>query len=159
MNKMKRLLALVICLLLTVTSLPVTQLVFADDTATETTTEPTASGWVAYQETTFKSADEITWSKASTKGYFTDYATASVDENGYYTLTQTATIGATTSGVQTQAYAKRDLNQNLVAKDDENRTQVVADAFNGKFDIELDLDVLIKKQLFKIWFHSLKSFR
>ena len=31
MNKTKRLLALVICLLMTITSLPVTQLVFADE--------------------------------------------------------------------------------------------------------------------------------
>ena len=61
---------------MTITSLPV----FAD---VETGTEAT-NGFVSYQETTFKSVDELTWSPLNASPYFFDYATASVDENGFY---------------------------------------------------------------------------
>mgnify|MGYP006992170879 CR=1 FL=1 len=71
MNKMKRLLALVICLLMTITSLPV----FADDTATET-----PAGIIALHENNFTSTDDMDWTFSDNDD---DYLTTDVEGGGY----------------------------------------------------------------------------
>jgi len=133
MSKMKRLLALVICLLLTITSLPVTQLVFADNE------------FVVLHETTFTNVNDATWTEQAInkqQDTWDDHMTASVDENGYYTFTQTTTTG---TGTNSQLATSRLLGEMVIAKDDANRTEVVTNNINGKYTIELDVETLVKK--------------
>ena len=79
MNKMKRLLALVICLLLTITSLPVTQLVFAADK-------------VVFDDNTLTSVNDIVW-ELSHRGIISDTALwlkkLESDKNSYWLARKT----------------------------------------------------------------------
>lgn len=126
---MKRILALTICLLLAITSLPITQLVFAND------------GLVSFQETKLNSATDVTWTNTSKVNFF-DYMTWSLDSDGYGAMNQTTTSG---SGTNSQITATRPIGEIIIAEDETNRTDVKTDKIDGKYKIELDLEVLVKK--------------
>ena len=134
MSKMKRILALTLCILLAITSLPITQLFASAD-----------EGLVVLHETTFTNVNDVTWTEQTLKNQqdkWNDHMTASVDENGYYTFTQTTTIG---TGKNSQLATSRFLGEMVIAKDDANRTEVVTNNINGKYTIELELETLVKK--------------
>ena len=133
MNKMKRLLALTICMLLLVTSLPVTQLVFAgSDAGTETT-----DGLISFHETTFESVDDLIWNHSKTLSY----AKPSIDEDGYYTFTETKTTG---TGKNVVYGSNRYLGDVVISVDEDNRTELITDNFDGKYKFDINLEVLLK---------------
>ncbi|MBR5518087.1 MAG: InlB B-repeat-containing protein [Clostridia bacterium] len=132
MKRTKRLLSLLICLLLTVTSLPATQLVaFADDTAE-----------------TLVSLHETTWNNVSDTGWTLDdvakaYVTQTLDDNGYYTIKHTKTTGTAKNkiGRGNRTFG----NVFVIAEDTDNKTKVVRNKIDGKYTIELDIDLLMKQ--------------
>ena len=79
MNKMKRLLALTICLLMTITSLPV----FADvedvTPVADTTVTETPAGIIALHEYNFTSTDDMAWTFS---GNADGYLTTAVEDGG-----------------------------------------------------------------------------
>ncbi len=127
MSKIKRILALTLCLLLAITSLPITQLFASAD-----------EGLVVLHETTFDNVSDLNWILNANAS---PYITATIDENGYYTFEHTTTSSPTTK----VGSIDRTLDDLVISKDDANRTQVVTNNLSGKYRIELDVDVLMKK--------------
>ena len=121
---MKRLLALVICLLLTITSLPVTQLVFADDI-------------VALQLNNFTSTSDMPWTFPSSSA---DFWKTSVDNGGYK-------VEQIKSDVVNASYPGGNsvLGNFVVESNADNRTETVATGIEGKMRIDLDFEALVLK--------------
>ena len=78
MKRTKRILSLLICMMLAVTSLPVTQLFAFADATTENI--------VSLQETTWENVSDAGWTLDTN---VTNYITPKLDENGYFTFEHT----------------------------------------------------------------------
>ena len=127
MNKTKRLLALVICLLMTITSLPV----FADG---ETGTEAN-NGIVALDLKDFTSTSDMNWLFTNKTA---DFWGTSV-EDGAYKVEQVK------SDVVNSSYpdGKHTFESFVVDSNTDARTVTVANAISGKMKIELDVEALM----------------
>ena len=80
MSKMKRILALTICLLMTITSLPVFADVEGVTPVTDTTVTETPAGIIALHENNFTSTDDMAWTFSSNAD---GYLTTAVEDGGY----------------------------------------------------------------------------
>ena len=125
MNKLKRLLALTICLLLTLTSLPVTQLVASADDI------------VALQLNNFTSTSDMPWTFPSSSA---DFWKTSVDNGGYK-------VEQIKSDVVNASYPGGNsvLGNFVVESNVDNRTETVATGIEGKMRIDLDFEALVLK--------------
>ena len=131
MSRMKRILAFTICLLLAVTSLPVTQIVLANDGNDEN------NGTVVFHENGYTADDEIKWDTINDPEWFNTY----VDTDGGYKVEQLKE----NINVKKTPGLRRSFGDFVIEKDEDNRTQVVADGINGKFRMDLDFEALMKK--------------
>ena len=128
MSKMKRILALTICLLMTITSLPV----FADDTATET-----PAGIIALHENNFTSTDDMAWTFSSNDD---GYLTTAVEDGGYKIVqSNSAATGSIYPG------GNRQFGNFVVESNADNRTETVATAIGGKMRIDIDFEAYITR--------------
>ena len=120
MSKMKRILALTLCLLLAITSLPITQLVFADDI-------------VALQLNNFTSTSDMPWTFPSSSA---DFWKTSVDNGGYK-------VEQIKSDVVNASYPGGNsvLGNFVVESNADNRTETVATGIEGKMRIDLDFEL------------------